>query len=95
MVEYFQTGTKMDAWANTNCGQHFIIPTTVVMPLPSKLGKKNAPEGPFSWPSLLMGICTCRKVPGQNVWHFGAPLCPIWHQHEPHQDYVESGAGIS
>lgn len=36
-----------------------------------------------------VGNCTQGKVPGQNLWHFGAPLCPIWHQHELHQVYAE------
>ena len=50
--EYFQTSTKKDTWANRNCGQCFKTPTTLVMPLPSKLGRKNAPEGP-ELPGLL------------------------------------------
>ena len=37
--------------------------------------------------------CTYGKVPGQNLWHFGAPLCPIWHQHELHQVYTECESG--
>lgn len=51
MVEYFQTGTKMDTWADTNCGRCLMIPATMVMLLPSKLGK-NAPEGP-----QFSGLC--------------------------------------
>lgn len=51
MVEYFQTGTKMDTWANRNRRPCFMTPTTIVMLLPSRLGKKNAPEG-LEFPGL-------------------------------------------
>lgn len=40
-----------------------------------------------------IGNCTYGKVPGQNLWHFGAPLCPIWRQHELHQVYTECESG--
>lgn len=63
-------------------------------PLPNKLGKKNAPEGPVSWPSLLMGICM-RRSQGK-ICSTSVPPCV---QFGTSMNYtlvcVESGAGIS
>lgn len=85
----------MDTWASRELWAMFQTPTTLVKPLPSSLGGRRRMlwRARVAWPSLLIGICTCRKVPGQNLWHSGAPLCPIWHQHELHQTCLESRAG--
>lgn len=67
----------MDAWENTTCGQHSMIPTTMVMSLPSQLGK-NAPEGQSFLAFSVDGNLQVKKGPRAKYVALRCPLVSNW-----------------